>query len=96
MLDAGVESSADTLDTGLPDWKCAMARQVDKLTARRVQAIHEPGRHSDGGGLYLVIDKGGSKRWAFIYRRKHELQSFFRQLMQSNSQMGFEKVSVCG
>jgi integrase len=49
-----------------------MARQVDKLTARRVQALKEPGRHSDGGGLYLVIYKSGSKRWAFIFRRKRD------------------------
>ena len=32
--------------------------------------LAEAGRHSDGGGLYLVVDKSGAKRWAFIYRWK--------------------------
>ena len=30
------------------------------------------GRHSDGGGLYLVVDKNGAKRWVFIYRRQKD------------------------
>ncbi|WP_422369105.1 tyrosine-type recombinase/integrase [Pelagibius sp.] len=34
-----------------------------KLTARRVQTLKEPGRYSDGGGLMLLIDKHGAKRW---------------------------------
>lgn len=57
-----------------------MARQLQKLTARGVQCLSEPGRHSDGGGLYLVVEgkrdadgkKQVSKRWAFIYRRKRD------------------------
>jgi integrase len=49
-----------------------MARTLNRLTVRGVQALNAPGRHSDGGGLYLVIDKTGSKRWAFIYRRKRD------------------------
>src|SRR5262245_46906485 len=32
-----------------------MGRQVDKLTARKVDTIKAPGRHSDGGGLYLNV-----------------------------------------
>lgn len=27
-----------------------------------------PGRHSDGGGLYLVVDASGAKRWLFMFR----------------------------
>ena len=27
-----------------------------------------PGRHADGGGLYLVVNKGGSKQWVFLFR----------------------------
>jgi integrase len=38
-----------------------MAR--DKLTATAVQAAKEPGRYSDGGGLYLWVREGGSKQW---------------------------------
>ena len=33
------------------------------LTAKEVQAIREPGRHADGGGLYLLVAPGGSKSW---------------------------------
>jgi len=45
-----------------------MPREVNKLSARTVQTVTKKGRHADGGGLYLVVDKGGAKRWAFIYR----------------------------
>lgn len=33
------------------------------LTAREVQSIREPGRHADGGGLYLLVAPSGSKSW---------------------------------
>ena len=33
------------------------------LSATRVRAVKEPGRHSDGGGLHLYISKTGSKSW---------------------------------
>ncbi|WP_210485542.1 tyrosine-type recombinase/integrase [Microvirga antarctica] len=33
------------------------------LTAIRVRALHEPGRYTDGNGLYLVVDPSGAKRW---------------------------------
>lgn len=57
-----------------------MARPLHKLTARAVLTATKPGRHSDGGGLYLVVEKppgedDGShrnKRWVFIYRRKRD------------------------
>lgn len=61
-----------------------MARQINKLTARSVTTITKPGRHSDGGGLYLVVDrstvdkdgneKPGAKRWVFLYRRGGSLK----------------------
>lgn len=61
-----------------------MARQINKLSARSVTTIAKPGRHSDGGGLYLVVDrptvdrngseKPGSKRWVFLYRRDGSLK----------------------
>ena len=37
-----------------------MGRQVDKLTARKVATIKAPGRHSDGGGLYLNVTETGA------------------------------------
>ena len=33
------------------------------LSATRVRALKEPGRHSDGGGLHLYISKAGRKSW---------------------------------
>ena len=53
-----------------------MPRQVNRLNARSVQTIRAKGRHADGSGLYLVIDKNASKRWVFLYRdrRTHKLQ----------------------
>ncbi|MEP1208552.1 MAG: integrase arm-type DNA-binding domain-containing protein [Rhizobiaceae bacterium] len=45
-----------------------MAREINKLTARFVDAANKPGRHSDGGNLYLSISPKGSKRWVFFYR----------------------------
>ncbi|WP_331254785.1 Arm DNA-binding domain-containing protein [Methylobacterium currus] len=46
-----------------------VAREIDKLSARAVATPTKPGRHSDGGGLYLIVDPSGAKRWLFIYRR---------------------------
>jgi hypothetical protein len=45
-----------------------MARSIAKLSARAVETIRKPGRHSDGGNLYLNVQDGGSKSWLFIYR----------------------------
>ena len=32
------------------------------------------GRYSDGNGLYLVVRPGGSRQWAFLYRRDGKLK----------------------
>jgi hypothetical protein len=45
-----------------------MAREVNRLTARKVQTLLAPGRHADGGGLYLTISDAGAKSWIFLYR----------------------------
>ncbi len=34
-----------------------------KLSDRKVRALSEPGRYSDGATLYLVVAPGGSKQW---------------------------------
>jgi hypothetical protein len=49
-----------------------MARELHKLSARAAEMLSKPGRHSDGGGLYLAIGSDGRKRWTFMYtwRRK--------------------------
>jgi len=44
-----------------------MARPFKKLSARAVATLTEPGRHSDGAGLYLSIDKEGRRRWVFMF-----------------------------
>lgn len=45
-----------------------MARQLNKLSALGVASLAKPGRHSDGGGLYLSISANGGKRWVFLFR----------------------------
>jgi hypothetical protein len=53
-------------------------RQLKKLTSRTVAALSKPGRHADGGNLYLTISKTGaavSRRWTFMYEvagKQHE------------------------
>jgi integrase len=54
-----------------------MSRQINKLSARAVATLSKPGRHSDGGGLYLSISVGGNsirRRWVFLYRWRGRLR----------------------
>lgn len=53
-----------------------MGRSLHKLSAKRVQSERRQGKHSDGGGLNLVITKDGSKRWVYAWERsgkRHEM-----------------------
>jgi hypothetical protein len=43
-----------------------MARTINRLAARSVTTINKPGRHADGGGLYLSVDGSGRRRWVFM------------------------------
>ncbi len=43
-----------------------MARALNKLTVRGVAALKAPGRHADGGGLYLRITTAGARSWVFM------------------------------
>ncbi|MCX2892112.1 integrase arm-type DNA-binding domain-containing protein [Stenotrophomonas lactitubi] len=45
-----------------------MGLKINRLTARRVTTIAEPGYHPDGGGLYLQVTASGAKSWVFRYR----------------------------
>jgi len=47
-----------------------MAVSLNRLNARQVQTIKAPGRPADGGGLYLVVDNSGARRWVFLFRWK--------------------------
>ena len=51
------------------------AHPVNKLTAASVRRIG-PGMHADGGGLYLVVDDTGARRWALrttVHGRRREI-----------------------
>jgi integrase len=45
-----------------------MARSINRLTARAVTTLKTPGRHADGGGLYLQVDPSLAKRWVFVFQ----------------------------
>lgn len=45
-----------------------MARTLNKLKSKQVETLG-PGRHSDGGGLYLDRDGQGRSRWLFMWTR---------------------------
>ena len=42
---------------------------IEKLRARQLTHISQPGKYSDGGGLYLQISKTLVKSWVFRFRR---------------------------
>jgi integrase len=47
-----------------------MSGKLHKLSARTVAALTRPGRHSDGGGLYLFISRDSEalrRRWVFRF-----------------------------
>jgi hypothetical protein len=46
-----------------------VAQTLNRLSARGVTTIKQPGLHADGGGLYLRVDAKGAKRWVFVFRR---------------------------
>jgi len=50
----------------------AMAKRgsnsLDPLSVASLIKARKAGRHSDGGGLYLVVEDSGSARWAFLFR----------------------------
>ena len=42
--------------------------KLNRLTARTAATLTKPGRHADGGGLYLSISNDGRRRWTFLYQ----------------------------
>jgi hypothetical protein len=47
-----------------------MARALKRLTPVSIAALKKPGRHGDGGNLYLTVSKtptGLSKHWTFMF-----------------------------
>jgi integrase len=46
------------------------------LTAVAVKQMKTPGRHSDGNGLYLVVDASGARRWllrTYVHGRRRDI-----------------------
>ena len=44
-----------------------MAREMEKLTALRVERVTRAGMYGDGGGLYLRVTADGAKNWVFRF-----------------------------
>jgi integrase len=48
-----------------------MARLFDRLTPTQVKSQSlTPGRHADGGNLYLNVGGAGQRRWVFLYKER--------------------------
>jgi integrase len=45
-----------------------VAQQINRLVARSLPGLDTPGRHNDGGGLYLNVSKQGAKSWVFMFK----------------------------
>jgi integrase len=45
-------------------------RTLHRLSSRNVQTVSEPGRHADGGNLYLVVGRNGNRKWVFLFKRR--------------------------
>ena len=45
-----------------------MPRGIHQLTTRAVAALSKPGRHADGGNLYLRIAPSGTRQWTFFFQ----------------------------
>jgi integrase len=52
-----------------------MARTLNRLKASEIGRLG-PGRHHDGGGLYLLVGKGGARSWVFRFRRDGKLHDY--------------------
>lgn len=44
-----------------------MPRSINRLTAKTVATLREPGMHADGAGLYLKIDQTLNRRWVLVF-----------------------------
>ncbi|MCL4767746.1 MAG: integrase arm-type DNA-binding domain-containing protein [Hyphomicrobiaceae bacterium] len=76
-----------------------MARQLHKFTARTVDALSKPGRHSDGGGLYLKVRPDGRRGWIFMYRWRGKLRELgLGSFLPVNAQKGrsYDYVTLAG
>lgn len=68
-----------------------MARPINRLSARAVQTLKDPGYHADGGGLYLLIGPTGAKSWVLRYQlrgRRREMGLGSAQLVSLQEARG--------
>jgi integrase len=73
-----------------------MARQINRLTDRRVRTVKKPGRHADGGGLYLVVDQSGANRWVFMsWRGGRQIEIGLGGLVSVSLAMARERAFEC-
>lgn len=42
-------------------------RSLHRLSAKKVENLRDPGRHADGGGLYLQVSPSRTKSWLFRF-----------------------------
>lgn len=52
-----------------------MPRQLNKLTALKVNKLDKPGLYGDGGGLTLQITQTGVRSWLFRYMRSDKARA---------------------
>jgi integrase len=45
-----------------------VVNKINRLSVRTVATVTKPGRHADGGNLYLRVDPSGAKHWVFFYK----------------------------
>jgi integrase len=45
-----------------------MATQINLLDNATVKSLTQPGRHADGGNLFLVVHASGARNWVLYYR----------------------------
>lgn len=45
-----------------------MPKQLHSLSARAAATVSKPGRHADGGGLYLNVTASGARSWLFMWK----------------------------
>ena len=44
-------------------------KDLNRLTAKKIEKLKEPGRYHDGGGLILQITESGARSWLLRYQR---------------------------
>ena len=66
-------------------------RVLHRLTDLRVKSETKPGRHADGGGLYLSISATGAKSWIFMFQDR---QAGKRREMGLGPYAGVRRVSL--